>query len=107
VHAGHCSRRREFWIFINDLVAKCPGREIHEILDNLDTHNPKTIVGSKPSQPAFSSFSHTAPGSNQVELLVSILSRGALHGTRAGKQLEPQLRQMEPETAGLSNPAVY
>jgi hypothetical protein len=43
VTARHCRRRRriEFLHFMNRIVAAHPGREIHVILDNLNTHKPK------------------------------------------------------------------
>jgi hypothetical protein len=43
VKAGHYQRRRriEFLDFMNRVVADHPGREIHIILDNLNTHKPK------------------------------------------------------------------
>jgi hypothetical protein len=34
-------RRREFLDFMNDIVAEHPNREIHVVLDNLNTHKPK------------------------------------------------------------------
>src|SRR5439155_14918071 len=43
VKAGHYRRRRrvEFLHFMNRVVVDHPGREIHVILDNLNTHKPK------------------------------------------------------------------
>src|SRR5215467_16440 len=43
VRAGHYRRRRriEFLHFMNRVVAEPPDREIHVILDNLNTHKPK------------------------------------------------------------------
>ncbi len=43
VQAGHYERRRrrEFLDFMNRLVAAYPDREIHVVLDNLNTHKPK------------------------------------------------------------------
>src|SRR5207244_8845603 len=43
VKAGHYRRRRrlEFLHFMNRVVAEHPGREMHVILDNLNTHKPK------------------------------------------------------------------
>jgi hypothetical protein len=42
--AGHATRRRrrEFLAFMNDVVAEYPNRELHVVLDNLNTHKPKT-----------------------------------------------------------------
>jgi hypothetical protein len=54
VHAGHYRRRRrrEFLDFMNELVAKNPDKEIHVVLDNLNTHKPNQdrwlkVVGRK------------------------------------------------------------
>src|SRR5215470_10802818 len=43
IHAKHYSRRRriEFLDFMNRIVAEHPKRQIHVILDNLNTHKPK------------------------------------------------------------------
>lgn len=42
IKAGHDKRkrRREFRDFMNDVTADYPEREIHVILDNLNTHTP-------------------------------------------------------------------
>jgi hypothetical protein len=43
VIAGHYHRRRrrEFLDFMNQIVAAYPDRDIHVVLDNLNTHKPK------------------------------------------------------------------
>jgi hypothetical protein len=43
VHSGHYRRRRrrEFLDFMNQLVSIYPGKELHLVLDNLNTHQPK------------------------------------------------------------------
>ena len=43
VKAGHYTRRRrrEFLDYMNGIVSNHPGREIHVILDNLNTHKSK------------------------------------------------------------------
>jgi hypothetical protein len=43
VMGGHYSRRwrREFLDFMNEVVGRYSGRQIHVILDNLSTHKPK------------------------------------------------------------------
>ena len=43
VIAGHYSRRRrrEFLDFMNEIVAAYPDRDLHVVLDNLNTHKPK------------------------------------------------------------------
>lgn len=47
VKAAHYNRRRrrEFLDFINEVVAEHENREIHVVLDNLNTHKPKKIAG--------------------------------------------------------------
>jgi hypothetical protein len=45
VKAGHYRRRVEFVDFMNRLLADHPGREIHVILDNLNTTSPNPIAG--------------------------------------------------------------
>lgn len=83
VRAGHYSRRRrrEFLDFMNSLVAEYPDREMHVILDNLNTHKPKRDrwLGRHPKvhfhyTPTYASWL------NQVEVWFSILSRQALKG---------------------------
>ncbi len=83
VRTGHYTRRRrrEFLHFMNDLVAEYPDREIHVVLDNLNTHKPKCDrwLQRHPSvhfhyTPTYSSWL------NQVECWFSILARRALRG---------------------------
>jgi transposase len=83
VRTGHYTRRRrrEFLHFMNDLVAQYPDREIHVILDNLNTHKPKCDrwLQRHPNvhfhyTPTYSSWL------NQVECWFSILERQALRG---------------------------
>jgi transposase len=80
---GHSARRRrrEFLDCRNELVAHNPGREIHVILDNLNTHKPKRDRWLKRHPhvhlhciPTYSSWL------NQGECWFSILSRSALRG---------------------------
>lgn len=94
VKAGHYTRRRrrEFVDFMNQIVADNPGREIHVILDNLNTHKPKRDrwLARHPQvhlhfTPTYSSWL------NQVECWFSILSRSALRG--ASFTSARQLRQ--------------
>jgi transposase len=83
VHAGHYRRRRrrEFLDFMNDLVAKYPARELHVILDNLNTHKPKNDRWLKAHPTVHLHFTPThSSWLNQVECWFSILSRGALQG---------------------------
>ena len=81
VQVGHYPRRRrrEFLDFMNDVVAAHPRREIHVILDNLNTHKPKQDrwLARHPKVhfhfvPTYSSWL------NMVEVWFSILSRQAL-----------------------------
>lgn len=83
VKAGHYSRRRrrEFLDFMNEIVADNPDREIHVVLDNLNTHKPKCDrwLQRHPNvhfhyTPTYSSWL------NQVECWFSILVRRALRG---------------------------
>jgi len=94
VKAGHYTRRRrrEFVDFMNQIVADNPDREIHVILDNLNTHKPKRDrwLARHPQvhlhfTPTYSSWL------NQVECWFSILSRSALRG--ASFTSARQLRQ--------------
>jgi len=83
VMTSHYSRRRrrEFLDFMNEIVAAYPDREIHVVLDNLNTHKPKDDrwLRRHPNvrlhfTPTYSSFM------NQVECWFSILGRQALRG---------------------------
>lgn len=83
IKAGHYSRRRrrEFLDFMNEIVADHPDREIHVVLDNLNTHKPKCDrwLRRHPNvhlhyTPTYSSWL------NQVECWFSILVRRALRG---------------------------
>lgn len=83
VKAGHFARRRrrEFLAFMNELVAAWPERELHVIVDNLNTHKPKRDrwLASHPNvhlhyTPTYASWL------NQIETWFSILSRRALRG---------------------------
>jgi transposase len=81
VKTGHYARRRrrEFPDFMNESVADSPDRQLHVILDNLNTHKPKQDrwLKSHPNVhlhfiPTYSSWL------NQVECWFSILRRLAL-----------------------------
>jgi transposase len=74
-------RRREFLDFMNDVVAAHPGKEIHVILDNLNTHKPKQDRWLKAHPNVHFHFTPTySSWLNQVECWFSILSRSALRG---------------------------
>ena len=83
VKTGHYRRRRrrEFLDFMNEIVASHPDREIHVVLDNLNTHKPKQDRWR--SKHPHVHFHYTPTYSswlNQVECWFSILSRKALRG---------------------------
>jgi len=77
----HRRRRREFLDFMNDIVAENQGREIHVILDNLNTHKPKRDRWLQRHPNVHLHFTPTySSWLNQVECWFSILSRAALRG---------------------------
>lgn len=83
VQTGHHNRRRrrEFLDFMNDVVAQNQGREIHVILDNLNTHKPKRDRWLQLHPNVHLHFTPTySSWLNQVECWFSILSRAALRG---------------------------
>ena len=83
IEAGHYARRRrrEFLDFMNELVDAHPSREIHVVLDNLNTHKPKhdRWLAQHPQVRFYYTPTH-ASWLNQVEVWFSILSRAALRG---------------------------
>src|SRR5471030_2889602 len=83
VLAGHYTRRRrrEFLDFMNEIVATYPNREIHVVLDNLNTHKPKEDRWLKRHPQVHLHFTPTySSWLNQVECWFSILSEQALTG---------------------------
>jgi transposase len=83
VQAGHYKRRRrvEFLDFMNDVVASHQGKELHVILDNLNTHKPKNDRWLARHPNVHFHFIPThASWLNQIEVWFSILSRRALRG---------------------------
>ena len=83
VKTGHYQRRRrvEFLHFMNRVIAEHPDREIHVILDNLNTHKPKHDRWLRRHQNVRFHFTPThASWLNQVEVWFSILSAKALAG---------------------------
>jgi transposase len=83
VKTGHYARRRrrEFLDFMNEVVADNEGREIHVILDNLNTHKPKRDRWLKRHPNVHLHFTPTySSWLNQIECWFSILSRSALRG---------------------------
>lgn len=88
----HRRRRREFLDFMNEIVADYPEREVHVVLDNLNTHKPKQDRWAKRHPKVHFHYTPTyASWLNQVECWFSILSRRALqHASFTSPQ---QLRQ--------------
>jgi transposase len=83
VTTGHYRRRRrrEFLEFMNEIVAAHPEREMHVILDNLNTHKPKEDRWLQRHPKVHFHYTPTyASWINQVECWFSILSRQALRG---------------------------
>jgi len=83
VKGGHYRRRRrvEFLHFMNRLVAQYRDRELHVILDNLNTHKPKEDRWLARHKNVHFHFIPTrASWLNQVEVWFSILSGKALAG---------------------------
>jgi transposase len=83
VLAGHYQRRRrrEFLDFMNEIVAAYPGREMHVVLDNLNTHKPKEDRWLRRHPHVHWHYTPTySSWINQVECWFSILSRQALRG---------------------------
>lgn len=81
VIAGHYNRRRrrEFLDFMNQIVAAYPDRDLHVVLDNLNTHKPKQDRWLKRHPRVHLHFIPTySSWLNQVECWFSILSRRAL-----------------------------
>jgi transposase len=85
-------RRREFLDFMNEIVALYPQRELHVILDNLNTHKPKhdRWLARHPNVHLHFIPTH-ASWLNQIECWFSILVRQSLQG--ASFTSPAQLRQ--------------
>src|ERR1017187_10075588 len=83
VIAGHYHRRRrrEFLDFMNQIVAAYPDRDLHVVLDNLNTHKPKEDRWLKRHPTVHLHFTPTySSWLNQVECWFSILGQQALQG---------------------------
>jgi transposase len=83
VNAGHYKRRRrvDFLDFMNRVVRSHSGKEIHVILDNLNTHKPKRDLWLARHKNVHVHHTPThASWLNQVEVWFSILTRAALRG---------------------------
>jgi transposase len=83
----HYRRRRriEFLDFMNRIVARHPGKEIHVILDNLSTHKPKPDMWltRHPNVRVHYTPTH-ASWLNQIEIWFSILAGTSLKGASFG-----------------------
>ena len=94
VKANHYQRRRrvEFLDFMNAIVRQHAGRELHVILDNLNTHKPKHDRWLARHKNVRFHFTPThASWLNQVEIWFSILQQQSLAG--ASFTSPGQLRQ--------------
>ena len=83
VTVAHKKRRRrvEFLGFMNQIVAAYADREIHVVLDNLNTHKPKNDRWLQRHPNVHFHFTPTrASWLNQVEIWFSILEGQSLHG---------------------------
>jgi transposase len=83
VLAGHYTRRRrrEFLDFMNEIVRAYPNRELHVVLDNLNTHKPKEDRWLRLHPQVHLHFTPTySSWLNQVECWFSILGKQALSG---------------------------
>ena len=83
VKAGHYRRRRrvEFLDFMNGILADNQDREIHVILDNLNTHKPPRDRWLARHKNVRFHFTPThASWMNQIEIWFSVLSRASLAG---------------------------
>jgi transposase len=95
-------RRREFLDFLNEIVAEHPNREIHVVLDNLNTHKPKDDRWLKRHPQVQLHFTPTySSWLNQVECWFSILGRQALRG--ASFTSPQQLRQAIDDFVSVYN----
>ena len=74
-------RRAEFLDFMNQIVAACPEREIHVVLDNLSTHKPKRDMWLKRHNNVHLHYTPThASWLSQIEIWFSILTEKSLNG---------------------------
>ena len=83
IQADHFSRRRrrEFLAFMNEVVVLHPGKEIHVVLDNLNTHKPKNDRWLSRHKNVHFHYTPThASWLNQIEIWFSILARKTLRG---------------------------
>jgi transposase len=91
VTGQHRKRRRrvEFLDFMNRVVARHEGKEIHVILDNLSTHKPKRDLWLKRHPSVHPHYTPThASWLNRVEIWFSILAGQSLKGASFGSAQE-------------------
>ena len=91
VKVGHYNRRRrrEFLDFMNGVVKDHPDREIHVIIDNLNTHKPKQDRWLAQHSNVHFHFTPTySSWLNQVEVWFSILAEHALKNLSLTKAKE-------------------
>jgi transposase len=95
VIASHSTRRRrvEFLGFMNSVVAAFPDRELHVVLDNLNTHKKNERWLKKHPKVQFHFTPTRASWLNQVEIWFSILQGQSLSGASftAVKQLQEHI----------------
>lgn len=108
VKGNHYKRRRrgEFLDFMNGIIAEYPDRQIHVILDNLNTHKPKCDRWLARHKNVHFHFTPThASWMNQVEIWFSILQSQSLAGASF---LSPgQLRQHMDEFIAAYNQTAH
>jgi Integrase core domain. len=82
IRAAHarCRRRTEFLDFMSAIVAAYPGKEIHVVLDNLNTHKKNEIWLKRHPRVRFHFTPTRASWLNQVEIWFSILQGKSLSG---------------------------
>ncbi len=82
IRATHTRRRRrkEFLAFMNDVAAAYPGRELHVVLDNLNTHQRNEHWLKRHPNVHFHFTPTRASWLNQVEIWFSILQSQSLSG---------------------------
>ncbi len=94
VQARHTNRRRrvEFLAFMNQVIAQHRNRQIHVILDNLNTHKPKHDRWlQRHGNVHFHYIPTHASWLNQIEVWFSKLSRDALRGASFTSPAEVRL----------------
>ena len=94
IQARHSNRRRrvEFLAFMNQVIAQHGDRQIHVILDNLNTHKPKHDRWLQRHRNVHFHYTPThASWLNQIEIWFSKLSRDALRGASFTSPTEVRL----------------